>query len=63
MTTNGLAKIDLNLLILLQVLIQEQNVSRAAERLHITQPAMSKTLSRITGNIPPVDSTGSPAQY
>jgi DNA-binding transcriptional LysR family regulator len=47
METTDLAKIDLNLLISLQVLIQEQNVSRAAERLHITQPAMSKTLSRL----------------
>ena len=47
METNDLAKIDLNLLISLQVLIQEQSVSRAAERLYITQPAMSKTLSRL----------------
>ncbi|WP_240732843.1 LysR family transcriptional regulator [Halioglobus maricola] len=27
--------------------MEEKNVSRAAERLHITQPAMSKTLSRL----------------
>ena len=47
METNDLAKIDLNLLISLQILIQEQSVSRAAERLHITQPAMSKTLFRL----------------
>lgn len=47
MDTKELAKIDLNLLISLQVLIEEGNVSRAAERLHITQPAMSKTLSRL----------------
>jgi DNA-binding transcriptional LysR family regulator len=47
MDTSDLAKIDLNLLISLHVLIQEQSVSRAAERLHITQPAMSKTLSRL----------------
>jgi DNA-binding transcriptional LysR family regulator len=47
MDTRKLAKIDLNLLISLQVLLEEQNVSRAAERLYITQPAMSKTLSRL----------------
>ncbi|MEM6581798.1 MAG: LysR family transcriptional regulator [Pseudomonadota bacterium] len=47
MNAIDLAKNDLNLLISLQVLIQEQSVSKAAERLHITQPAMSKTLSRL----------------
>lgn len=47
MDTRELAKIDLNLLIALQILIEEGNVSRAAERLHITQPAMSKTLARL----------------
>ena len=47
MDTRELAKIDLNLLISLQVLLEEHNVSRAAERLYITQPAMSKTLSRL----------------
>tara|TARA_R110001599_G_scaffold353870_1_gene601343 strand:+ start:131404 stop:132387 length:984 start_codon:yes stop_codon:yes gene_type:complete len=47
MDTSDLAKIDLNLLISLQILIKEQSVSRAAERLHITQPAMSKTLFRL----------------
>ena len=47
MDTRELARIDLNLLISLQVLLEERNVSRAAERLFITQPAMSKTLSRL----------------
>lgn len=47
MDTRELAKIDLNLLISLQVLLEEKSVSRAAERLFITQPAMSKTLSRL----------------
>tara|TARA_R110002110_G_scaffold406421_1_gene626404 strand:+ start:221151 stop:222137 length:987 start_codon:yes stop_codon:yes gene_type:complete len=47
MDTRELAKIDLNLLISLQVLLEEQSVSRAAERLFVTQPAMSKTLSRL----------------
>lgn len=42
-----LHKIDLNLLVALQVLLQERSVSRAADRLHITQPAMSRTLGRL----------------
>ncbi len=47
METRDLSRIDLNLLIALQVMLEECNVSRAAERLFITQPAMSKTLSRL----------------
>jgi DNA-binding transcriptional LysR family regulator len=47
MLTRDLSRIDLNLLIALQVMLEECNVSRAAERLFITQPAMSKTLSRL----------------
>jgi len=47
MDTRELGKVDLNLLISLQVLLEERSVSRAAERLFITQPAMSKTLSRL----------------
>lgn len=42
-----LARTDLNLLVALKVLIEEKNVTRAAERLYITQPAMSKTLQRL----------------
>jgi len=45
--TRQLNKIDLNLLVALQALLEERSVSRAAQRLHITQPAMSKTLSRL----------------
>jgi DNA-binding transcriptional LysR family regulator len=47
MDTREFNKVDLNLLISLQVLIEEKSVSRAAERLFITQPAMSKTLTRL----------------
>ena len=47
MDTREFNKVDLNLLIPLQVLLEEKSVSRAAERLFITQPAMSKTLSRL----------------
>ena len=44
---NRLSRIDLNLLIALQILLEERNVTRSAERLFITQPAMSKTLQRL----------------
>jgi|GEM_PF-1212950 len=47
MDTREFNKVDLNLLIALQVLSEEKSVSRAAERLFITQPAMSKTLTRL----------------
>ena len=42
-----LARVDLNLLVALQILLEEKNVTRAADRLYITQPAMSKTLQRL----------------
>ena len=42
-----LARIDLNLLVALQHLLEEESVTKAAERLFITQPAMSKTLHRL----------------
>lgn len=47
MDTRRLSRMDLNLLVAFQVLLEEQNVSKAAERLFITQSAMSKTLSRL----------------
>jgi DNA-binding transcriptional LysR family regulator len=40
-------RIDLNLLIALDVLLAEQNVTRAAERLFMTQSAMSGVLGRL----------------
>jgi LysR family nod box-dependent transcriptional activator len=40
-------RIDLNLLIALEALLSERNVTRAAERVHITQSAMSGVLSRL----------------
>ncbi|MDG2393409.1 MAG: LysR family transcriptional regulator, partial [Thalassotalea sp.] len=42
-----LSRIDLNLLIALSVLLKEQNVSRAAELLFLSQSAMSRTLQRL----------------
>ena len=47
MNLNRLARIDLNLLVALHILLEEGSVSRAAGRLSITQPAMSKTLGRL----------------
>ena len=38
---------DLNLLAALDVLLEEQSVTSAAERLHLSVPATSRTLSRI----------------
>ncbi|MEO9274030.1 LysR family transcriptional regulator [Marinomonas sp. 5E14-1] len=40
-------KIDLNLLIYLDVLLRECNVTRSANKLNITQPAMSNGLKRL----------------
>ncbi|GAB60272.1 MULTISPECIES: LysR family transcriptional regulator [Rheinheimera] len=40
-------KMDLNLLVYLDVLLREKNVTRAANQLNITQPAMSNGLKRL----------------
>lgn len=42
-----LNNLNLNLLIVLDALIQERSVSRAANRLHFSQPAISSALSRL----------------
>lgn len=47
MPVESLSRIDLNLLVALQVLLEERSVTRAADRLFVTQPAMSKTLLRL----------------
>lgn len=44
---SGLSGVDLNLLVALDVLLEESSVSRAAARLHLSEPAMSRTLGRI----------------
>lgn len=42
-----LTRVDLNLLIALSVLLKQRSVSKAADVLFVTQPAMSKTLNRL----------------
>ncbi|WP_162048572.1 LysR family transcriptional regulator [Vibrio taketomensis] len=44
---NTLLKCDMNLLLCFQVLMEEQNVSRAAQRLCLSQSAVSKQLTRL----------------
>lgn len=43
----NLEHIDLNLLVYIDVLLRERNVTRAANALGITQPAMSNSLKRL----------------
>jgi DNA-binding transcriptional LysR family regulator len=40
-------KLDLNLLVALDALLSEQNISRAAEKVHLSQSAMSNALARL----------------
>lgn len=42
---------DLNLLVVLDALLRERNVSRAAERLSLTQPAISNALNRLRSQL------------
>lgn len=46
-TPMNIAKIDLNLLVYLDVLLREGSVTKAANQLSITQPAMSNGLKRL----------------
>lgn len=43
----SLSRLDLNLLVALDALLTERSVTRAAERLHLSQPALSASLSRL----------------
>jgi DNA-binding transcriptional LysR family regulator len=47
MNLDNLARIDLNLLVILQILLEEESVTRAASRLHLSQSALSKSLNRL----------------
>lgn len=40
-------RLDFNLLVTLEALLEEQNVTRAARRLHLSQPAVSAQLARL----------------
>lgn len=42
-----LSRLDLNLLVALDALLTEKSVTRAAERLHLSQPALSASLGRL----------------
>ena len=42
-----LHKLDLNLLVVLDILLTERSVSQTAQQLHLTQPAISNALSRL----------------
>jgi DNA-binding transcriptional LysR family regulator len=44
---SDLRKIDLNLLVALEAVLEERNLTRAAERVGMTQPAMSGALARL----------------
>lgn len=43
----NLRSVDLNLLVILEALLEEQQVTKAAERLHMSQPAVSRALQRL----------------
>lgn len=46
-TVHDLRRIDLNLLVVLDALLEERHISRAATRLAMTQPAVSHALNRL----------------
>ena len=43
----NLQSIDLNLLVIFEALMEERNVTRAARRVGLSQPAMSNALTRL----------------
>ncbi|MBN3563074.1 LysR family transcriptional regulator [Aliamphritea spongicola] len=45
----NLRSIDLNLLVVLLALLETRHVTRAADRLHMSQPAVSRALQRLRG--------------
>ncbi|CAM4278736.1 LysR family transcriptional regulator [Bordetella muralis] len=44
---NSLRRVDLNLLVTLDTLLDERNVTRAAQRLHLSQPTVSVQLGKL----------------
>ena len=51
MNLDNLIRIDLNLLVILQVLLEENSVTRAANRLHVSPSALSKSLTRLRNSL------------
>ncbi|WP_237716155.1 LysR family transcriptional regulator [Moritella dasanensis] len=47
MSFDKLARLDLNLLVCLHILLEECSVTHAADRLHLSQSAVSKSLNRL----------------
>jgi len=47
MQRQNLRGLDLNLLVLLQALLEERSVTRAAMRVYLSQPAMSRAFERL----------------
>ena len=47
MTEVDLNRVDLNLLVALDVLLEERHITNSANRLNLSQPAMSRTLARL----------------
>lgn len=47
MSLEKLARVDLNLLVFLHVLLQERSVTKASEKLNLSQSAVSKSLGRL----------------
>ncbi len=47
MRETHIRNLDLNLLVALNALLEEKHVSRAAERIHLSQPATSRALARL----------------
>ena len=50
-TVVNLSAIDLNLLVVLDAVLAERSVSRAARRLHVTAPAVSNALARLRATL------------
>ena len=47
----NLSALDLNLLLVLHAVLEEGSVARAAERLHVTSPAISNSLARLRAQL------------
>lgn len=47
MNRNELRKADINLMVVFETLMQERNVTRAAEKLFLGQPTISAALNRL----------------